>query len=307
MIVKQPITSLSELAERVKQTPLPKRVAVVMGQDRPTIQALKQAVTDGFVHPVFIGPEEQIKEVLLGENLYQDSFEIIAEDLPLRAAQRGVTMVKAGQADILMKGLIGTGDFLKAVLDKQDGLLLPEGVLSYVCAIEVERYQKLLFVTDPAVIPNPGLKQKIAMAGYAITMAHRFGIPIPKVALMSASEKMDAKFASHNHYKEMCSMAQHNQLPECIMDGPLDLFLACDPDSVRIKRVDTPIKGEADVLLFPSLEASNPFYKSLMLFGGGELAGLIQGTTHPVVVMSRSESPMSKYYCMALACLMSNN
>jgi phosphotransacetylase len=307
MSAKQPITSLSELAERVKQTPTPKRVAVVMGQDRPTIQALKQAVTDGFVHPVFIGPEEQIHKVLQIEKLSPGSFEIMAEEEALRAAQRGVAMVKAGQADILMKGLIGTGDFLKAVLDKQDGLLLPEGVLSYVCAIEVERYQKLLFVTDPAVIPDPGLKQKIAMAAYAIAMARRFGIDMPKVALMSASEKMDAKFASHADYHEMCRMAKDKHWAPCIMDGPLDLFLACDPESVRIKGVNTPINGEADVLLFPSLEASNPFYKSLMLFGGGELAGIIQGTTHPVVVMSRSESSKSKYYCMALACLMSNN
>jgi phosphate butyryltransferase len=88
------------------------------------------------------------------------------------------------------------------------------------------------------------------------------------------------------------------------MDGPLDIFLACDRKSVEIKCVDTPVNGEADILLFPSLESSNPFYKGLMLFAGAELAGLIRGTEKPVVLMSRSESENSKYYCIALSCLM---
>ena len=99
-------------------------------------------------------------------------------------------------------------------------------------------------------------------------------------------------------------MANRNQIKDCIMDGPLDIFLACDKKSVEIKGVETPIDGDADILLFPSLESSNPFYKGLMLFAGGELAGLISGTQKPVIVMSRSESEISKYFCIALSCLM---
>jgi phosphate butyryltransferase len=99
-------------------------------------------------------------------------------------------------------------------------------------------------------------------------------------------------------------MADRNQIQNCIMDGPLDIFLACDKKSIDIKGVETPIDGDADILLFPSLESSNPFYKGLMLFAGGELAGLIRGTEKPVIVMSRSESEMSKYFCIALSCLM---
>jgi phosphate butyryltransferase len=99
-------------------------------------------------------------------------------------------------------------------------------------------------------------------------------------------------------------MSKEGQIPNCIMDGPLDIFLACDSKSVQLKGVDTPVNGDADILLFPSLESSNPFYKGLMLFAQGELAGLIRGTEKPVVVMSRSESEKSKFYCIALACLM---
>jgi phosphotransacetylase len=170
--------------------------------------------------------------------------------------------------------------------------------------VEIPAYHKLLFITDTAVIPFPDLDQKVAMAEYAITMARKFGITKPSVALIGASEKVSSHFPSTHDYSVMCKMAQRGQISSCVMDGPVDLFLACDPDSVRIKGVDTPLAGDSDILLFPSLEACNPFYKGLMLFGGGELAGMICGTTRPVVLMSRSESELSKYYCVALACLM---
>jgi phosphate butyryltransferase len=102
----------------------------------------------------------------------------------------------------------------------------------------------------------------------------------------------------------MCKMAERGQIKNCIMDGPLDIFLACNKESVSVKGIPTPVNGDADILLFPTLESCNPFYKGLMLFAKGELAGLIRGTTKPVVVMSRSESERSKYYCIALSCLM---
>jgi phosphotransacetylase len=168
----------------------------------------------------------------------------------------------------------------------------------------IPAYHKLLFITDPAVIPFPDLAQKTAMADYAIEMAGKFGIEKPKVALIGASEKMSRHFASNTDYAVMCKMAERGQIRNCVMDGPVDLFLACDRERMEIKGVPTPLNGEADILLFPSLESSNPFYKGLMLFASGEIAGLIRGTTRPVVLMSRSESEKSKFYCIALACLM---
>jgi phosphotransacetylase len=142
------------------------------------------------------------------------------------------------------------------------------------------------------------------MTEYAIEMAGKFGITKPKIALISASEKPSRHFQSSRDYETMCKMAGNGQISDCIMDGPLDIFLACDKKSVEIKGVDTPVNGDADILIFPSLESSNPFYKGLMLFAQGELAGIIRGTEKPVVVMSRSESEKSKFYCIALACLM---
>ena len=231
-------------------------------------------------------------------------FRIIEAGTDEHASEEAVRMARTGEVDIVMKGLVGTDIFLKAVMNREKGIMLQDSVLSYVGAVQIPGYHKLLFITDPAVIPTPSLEQKVAMAGYAIDMARKFGIEKPKVALIGASEKTGRHFVSSVDYLEMCKMARNGDIKNCIMDGPLDIFLACDSKSAKIKGINTPVNGDADILLFPSLESSNPFYKGLMLFAGGELAGLIRGTEKPVIVMSRSESEKSKYYCIALSCLM---
>src|SRR5512133_3273314 len=300
------ITSLRQMADAVRFAGRKYRIAVAWGQDHNTIGSLQRAVNEGFVEAVLIGRESQIIEVCRETGCDPSLFTVIEADDERSAAVAAVKMTTEGEADIVMKGLVGTDKFLRAVMDKEKGLLVPGSVMSYVCAIEIPAYRKLLFVTDTAVIPFPNLNQKVAMAEYALRMARRFGIPMPKVALIGASEKVSDHFPNTLDYSEMCRMAGDGRISPCIMDGPLDLFLACDPESVRIKGVPTPVKGDTDILLFPSLEACNPFYKSLMLFGKGELAGMICGTTKPVVLMSRSESELSKYYCVALACLMAS-
>lgn len=292
------------MVERVRSAKKRHRIAVAWAQDQNTVSALGRAVSEGFAEGIMIGRREAITETCKKQSVDPEIFTIIESPDEGKASKEAVKLARSGDADVIMKGLVGTDKFLKAVMDKENGLMLPGAVLSYVCAIQIPAYHKLLFVTDTAVIPFPDLDQKIAMAEYAIGMANRFGVEKPKVALIGASEKMSRHFENSVHYAVMCKMAERGQIKNCIMDGPLDLFLACDKNSIEIKGVDTPVGGDADVLLFPSLESCNPFYKGLMLFAGGELAGLIRGTVKPVVVMSRSESEKSKYYCIALSCLM---
>jgi len=280
------------------------RIAVAWAQDINTIIAIKKAVTDGFAEAILIGKAKEILRICDSKSFNKKQYSVVNVENETRASLEAVKLARSGAADIVMKGLVGTDKFLKAVMDKENGLMLPDAVLTYVGAIEIPAYHKLLFVTDPAVIPFPDLDQKIAMAEYAIGMASRFGIHRPKIALISASEKISNHFENSIDYAVMCKMAERGQIKNCIMDGPLDLFLACDKKSVAIKGVETPIKGDADILLFPTLESCNPFYKALMLFAKGELGGLIRGTVKPVVVMSRSESEKSKYYCIALSCLL---
>lgn len=300
----QTITSLDQLVEHVVATGVKKRIAVAYAQDPNTIGAIAKAVNLGFAEAIMIGDRHEIKKRCEEANINPDIFKIVHEPNDQAAVNVAVTMVKTDEADVLMKGLVGTDKFLRAVLNKQHGLLKPKAVLSYVCALQLPAYHKLLFVTDTAVLPFPDLKEKVAMLNYAVDMAHAFGIETPKAALIGASEKVSPAFPNSIDYAMISKMAQRGQVKNCIVDGPLDIFLACDKTSVEIKGVKTPVGGDADILLFPSLEACNSFYKGLMLFGGGELAGLICGTVKPVVVMSRSESEKSKFYCIALSCLM---
>jgi phosphate butyryltransferase len=300
------ISSLRQMAETVRTSGIRKKIAVAWAQDPNTVGSLHRAVEEGFAEAFMIGRRDQIINTCRETGADPGRFKIIDAEDERSAAEISVAMTRSGETDVVMKGLVGTDKFLRAVMDKEKGLLPPKAVMSYVCAVEIPAYRKLLFITDTAVIPFPDLDQKVAMARYAIEMAHRFGIEKPSVALIGASEKVSSHFPNTLDYSVMCKMAERGQITGCIMDGPVDLFLACDPESVRIKGIDTPLGGNADILLFPSLESCNPFYKGLMLFGGGELAGMICGTTKPVVLMSRSESELSKYYCVALSCLMAS-
>jgi phosphate butyryltransferase len=298
------INRLGEMADLVRSSGKRYRIAVAWAQDANTIGALRRAFDEGFADPLMIGIPAEIERAAAIAGIDISGLPLIEVRNENEACVKAVAMARSGEADVVMKGLVGTDKFLKAVMDKETGILPPKAVMTYVCALEMPSYNKLLFLTDPAVIPFPDLDQKVAMVNYAIGMANRFGIDNPKVALIGASEKVSRHFQNTLEYSAMCKMVERGQIKKCIIDGPLDLFLACQPESIEIKGVDTPIGGEADILLFPNLEASNPFYKSLMLFGGAELAGMICGPSKPVVVMSRSDSEMTKYYCITLSCLM---
>ena len=292
------------MVDKVLSTKRRYTIAVAWAQDQNTIEAIQKSVNEGFIYAILIGKRDEIYNICISRGIDERFFRVINAEDAVRASAIAVEMVKAGEADVVMKGLVGTDVFLKSVMDKKKGIMLPNSVLSYVGAIQIPAYDKLLFITDPAVLPYPNLEQKVSMANYAVEMAQRFGIVKPKLALMAASEKTGKHFTSSEDYTAMKQMVTTGEIKDCIIDGPLDLFLACDKQSVNIKGINTPVDGEADILLFPSLESCNPFYKALMLFAGGELGGLIRGTEKPVVVMSRSESPVSKFYCIALSCLM---
>ena len=298
------IRNLDQLVDTVISNGKTYRIAVSWAQDQNTVGAIYRAVNEGFVSAVMIGNPTEIIRTCSNENIDSGKFEIVEAPDASTASSMAVGMVRKGEADIVMKGLVSTDVFLKAVMDKDKGIMKPGAVLSYVGAIQIPDYDKLLFITDPAVIPYPDLVQKTAMLEYAISMARRLGINTPKIALMAASEKSGKHFSSSGDYNMLREKAANGDFGNCIIDGPLDLFLACDRESVEIKGIMTPVNGDADILLFPSLEACNPFYKALMLFAGGEIGGLIMGTEKPVIVMSRSESPKSKFYCIAMACTM---
>lgn len=301
------ITSLDQLVEQLSLQHKRCRLAVVMAEDENTLGAVSEAVDRGFVEAYMLGDKDIIEYKCCQAGIDSAKFSIIHIPDAAAAAAEAVRMARGNQVDMVMKGLIGTDKFLRAILDKSGGLLLPNAVMTYVCALQIPSYHKLLFITDTAVIPFPTVKQRMAMLNYAVSMAQAFGVETPKVALVSAVEKPTESIPSTLDDCEIVKSIERNGQPHCIVDGPLDLFLACDKKSIEIKCVATPVDGDADVLVFPSIEACNAFYKGLVLFAGAELGGFIQGTSKPVIMMSRSESPKSKLYCIAAAAMMSFN
>ncbi len=298
------ISSFAELTSHLQSVNNRKRLAVANAVDSHTLDAVLMAVEKGLVEAYLIGDVAAIESPELFEHNPSPYIHII--DMPdvKQATLEAVRMVREGEADILMKGLVNTDIILRAILDKEKGLLPPGRVMTYNAALEIPGYHKLVFFSDPAVIPSPSLEQRTAMIKYAINSARKFGIEHPKVALIHATEVANPKIHYMQDYLDIMDAWRKGEFGDVIMDGPLDVFLALDKERGSIKNVPTPVLGDADILIFPNFEAANVFYKGVSLFGGAEMGGLLQGPDKPVVMTSRSESVQSKFYSIAIACIL---
>ena len=299
------ISSFAELTAHLQSVDQRKRIAVANAVDSHTLDAVQMAVDAGIVEAILIGDVAAIESPhLFEEHVLSPYIHII--DIPevKEATLEAVRMVKSGEADILMKGLVNTDIILRAILDKEKGLLPHGNVMTYNAALEIPGYHKLVFFSDPAVIPSPDLRQRTAMIKYAIASAHKFGIEKPKVALIHATEVANPKIHYMQDYLDIMDEWRKGEFGNVIMDGPLDIFLALDSERGGIKNVATPVLGDADILIFPNFESANCFYKGISLFGGAEMGGLLQGTEKPVVMTSRSESVKSKFYSICIACIL---
>ena len=300
------ISSFAELTSHLQQLNCRRKMAVANAVDSHTIDAVLQAVDLGIIEAFLIGDVASIESPHLFEEHNLSPFVHII-DIPdiQQAAIEAVRMVKSGEADILMKGLVNTDVLLRAILDKEKGILKPGTVMTYNAAMEIPNYRKLIFFSDPVVIPSPNLVQRTAMIKYAINTAQKFGIKNPKVALIHATEVANPKIHYMQDYLDIMQMWRNGEFGDVIMDGPLDIFLALDAERGSIKNVPSPVLGDADILIFPNFECANTFYKGLALFAGAQMGGLLQGTDNPVVLTSRSESVQSKFYSIAMACVLS--
>jgi phosphotransacetylase len=302
----KPIKTFAELTEHLKRLKRRRRVAVVCINDPNTEYAVSRALEEGIAEFLMIG-DSAILEKYPALKRYPDHVKTLHIESPDEAAREAVRIVNEGGADILMKGIINTDDLLHAILDKEKGLLPKGKILTHLSVVEIPVYDKLLFFSDAAVIPRPTLQQRIEMIWYAIHTCHSFGIKQPRIALIHFTEKVSAKFPTSLDYVNIVELAEGGEFGDVIVDGPLDVRTACEKASGDIKGIVSPINGEADVLIFPNIESGNAFYKSVSLFSKAEMAGLLQGPACPVVLPSRSDSGLSKYYSIAMACLTCKN
>ena len=297
------ISKLDEMFEILKPRPN-KRLVAAWAVDAHTICAVHQAVEMDLIEGILVGDEALIKKVCAEEGIDPSCFRIVQVDNDLSAAAKAVDMINAGEGDFLMKGLLSTDRYMKAILNKEKGLMDKGAILSHVTVAEVPTYHKLLIFGDVAIIPLPDLAQKVAITNYLIRVAHFLGIKNPKVGIQAASEQTLPKIPSCAEGALIAKMAQRGQIKGAVVEGPLGFDLIVDSESARIKGIKSEVCGDADCILFPNIEAGNTFYKSIVKLMKGELCAIVMGARVPCVLTSRGDSEQSKLYSIALAALL---
>lgn len=279
-----------------------RRVAVACPHDSHTVEAIEAALEKGFADFTFFGKADIIKALPLMDK-FAGRVELTEFDDTDEAARAAVEAVRLGKADVLMKGMLNTDNLLRAVLNKEHGILPAGNVLTHITAAQIKNHDKLLFFTDAAVIPFPTLQQRTAMVEYIANVCRAFGINEPRIALIHCTEKVSPKFPVTIDYTELKEMAGQGRFGKIIIDGPMDVKVACDPHAGQVKGITSPVDGRADALIMPDIESGNVFYKTINCFAGALTAGILAGTSAPVVLPSRGDSTQSKLCSLAMACL----
>ncbi|WP_411678889.1 phosphate butyryltransferase [Clostridium thailandense] len=281
-----------------------KTLSVAVAQDKEVLSAVTEAVKLGIVDAILVGDENKIKEIAKESDLCLDNIKIVDEKNVLKAAAKAVEFVACGQAHYIMKGMLGTADLLKAVLNKEAGLR-GKGLLSHVMVYEVPTYHKLIFLTDGGMVPYPTLEDKIGIINNAIKVTHKLDIPVPKIAPICAVEVVNPGMQATLDASVLSQMNKRGQIKECIIDGPLGLDNAISKIAAEHKGIVSDVAGEADILLVPNIESGNFLGKSMTYFAKAQSAGVIMGAKCPVVLVSRADSAESKLYSIALGSVIS--
>ena len=290
------------MAERLKDKHV--TVAVAQPKDDHTVEVVTRCLTERLADFILVADEE-CRET--AERICKHSeghAEVVMAADAKESASIAVKAVKNGRADVLMKGTVNTDVLLRAVLDKENGLLKPGQVMSHVAAAHIPEYGKMILFSDAAVIPRPDIDQFDAILTYTTDIFHRMnGVETTAhVALIHCTEKVSEKFPHTIAYQELKRRADDGRYGLTIMDGPMDVKTACDAESAHIKGINSNVAGKADILIFPNIEAGNTFYKTITYFAHASTAGLLCGVTSPVVVASRADTAESKYHSLIMAC-----
>ncbi|MBQ9255203.1 MAG: phosphate butyryltransferase [Bacteroidales bacterium] len=295
---------LEELISAAKAAPR-KTLVAAFANDSHTLGATSKAIDLGIADVILVGDIETIKATCQKEGIDVNKYkELVQEADEAKAAAKAVALVNEGKGQILMKGLCSTDKYMKAILNKENGLM-PGGkpVLSHVSVFEIPAYHKLLITSDVAVIPAPDFKQKTAIVNYVIKTAHTLGIECPKVAMIAATEQMLTGMPACVDAALIATMNRRGQIKGAIVDGPLAMDVAIDKESAQIKKLDSEVAGDADCLVWPAIEPGNVFYKTATKFAGAELAAMVVGAKVPCILSSRGDSIQTKTYSIALAAL----
>jgi phosphate butyryltransferase len=295
MILKK----LADLKDIIADEPT-KKLVLAAAQDQHSLSAVLRAWKDGIIDPILIGDKEVIQNISISNGYDITGLRIIHEpDLDM-SVEMAVKMVSSKQADILMKGKVGTSTLLKCVLNKEWGLRTGH-LLSHIALFEVATYHKVIAVTDVAMNISPNLQDKIAIVNNSVACLNRLGIAVPKVAVLGAIEMVNENMEATLDAALLSKMNQRDQIRNCIIDGPLAFDNAISLESAQHKGIRSEVAGDTDLLLMPDIEVGNVLYKSLVFFAQAKVASIILGALAPIVLTSRSDSEQAKYDSILLA------
>ena len=289
------------LTARNGQSPLPTAVVYPCSEDALT--GALEAAKAGLIAPLLVGPPDQILKTAGRAKLDVSPYEIISAVDAEESAAKAANLTGSGKAGALMKGSLHTDQYMHAVLQRENRLRTGR-LLSHCMLIAAPGYRRPIIISDAAVNIAPDLDQKRDIVQNAIILARAIGILQPKVAVLAAIETVNSKMTATTEAACLAKMADRKQIVGGIVDGPLDLDIAVDKAAARIKGVETPVAGEADVLIAPNIEAGNMMYKELTFMAGAQAAGLVMGARVPVILTSRADTPQARLFSCALAVLL---
>ncbi|MCH4035263.1 MAG: phosphate butyryltransferase [Lachnospiraceae bacterium] len=299
--------SFEDILKQVNEIPT-KKLSVANAQDLPVMEAVAEAKAKKIADPILVGDEEKIREIAKQINFDLSDVRVINEPDMQQAALTAVKLVHDGEADMYMKGALDSKTFLRSVLNKDVGLRTGK-TLSHVCVFEIKGIKRLLFLTDVAFLPYPTLEDKEQIINYTVDVCNACGIQNPKVAPLAAVEVVNPKMPVTVEAAQLTKWNEEGRIKNCIVDGPLSMDLAIDPEAAKHKAgaENRKIVGDADVLLFPDIHAGNLVYKTIVHLCEFKNGCILMGTKAPVILTSRSDSKETKINSIALAAVVAHH
>lgn len=300
------ITCYQQLLERARGGE-PVRLVGAAAQDADTLLAMYEAEKAGIITPVLVGDTEEIARVIQAEGIEFHHAVMYHADSLEESAAKAVELIRTGEGDFLMKGLLDTNIFLKAIVNRETGL--PKGkVLSHVMTFDTgEHYHKIIISSDGGMCLYPDLEQKAEILKNALKVAKALEVEQPKAAIICAKEKVNPKMQPTVDAMELKTMGQNGVFGENVtVEGPISFDLAISAHWAQVKGFDSPVAGDADVVILPDIDAGNLLGKCCTALFGARAAGVIVGSSVPIIMTSRADDKESKLYSIALGCLMAN-
>jgi phosphate butyryltransferase len=298
--------TFQEMIDAVKARKSKKRCGVIAAGSRHTLEAVLRAKKEGILEPILIGDEERIKDRLRMINGDAGTMRIIPTRSHEESAQMAVDLVNAGEVDCLMKGRLETGTMMRAILSEKSRMKKGK-IVTVLTVMEIPTYHKLLGMTDGAITLYPDLTQKRHMIEICVDATRRLGIPYPKVAVMAALETVNPKMPDTVDAAELKEMNQQGEITDCVVEGPISYDLAVSKEAAVIKEYQSPVAGDADLLLWPDITSGNLAAKALIFSGRSKTGACVLGTKVPIVISSRSASTEEKYRSIVLTTAVAEN